>query len=315
MEIRIGTSGYSYPGPPPKGWSGVFYPRSKGRRFDQLEYYSRFFDLVEINSTFYSSPAPAMADGWVRKTPAGFLFSVKLWQKFTHAGKINQPAAGKKEEWKPWTRPDVDLFRSGIDPLARSGKLGALLAQYPPGFHCTPENVEKLIETLKSFRDYPKVVELRHRSWSDRAEETQAMLGEHGAGLALIDEPKFDSSIRQQFEAAGDTLYFRAHGRNAEKWWKHRESWERYDYCYSWEEVREMAHQLRTATAARPGPKKALVLFNNHARSQAVANALMLSREMGLPLHAAPGEAFAKAFPQLAGILPAPPDPPLSLNS
>src|SRR5437773_11986026 len=82
-KIKIGTSGYSYPGPAPKGWAGTFYP-VQGRRFDALEYYSRFFDVVEINSSFYRPPAPAMAEAWVGKTPDDFEFAVKLWQKFTH---------------------------------------------------------------------------------------------------------------------------------------------------------------------------------------------------------------------------------------
>src|ERR671924_609143 len=87
QQIRIGTSGYSYPGPPPKGWSGVFYPQNRGKRFDPLEYYSQIFNVVEINSSFYGPPSEKMAEAWVRKTPADFAFTVKLWQKFTHPKK------------------------------------------------------------------------------------------------------------------------------------------------------------------------------------------------------------------------------------
>lgn len=295
--LRIGTSGYSYPGPPPKGWFGVFYPQTKGKRFDALEYYSQFFDTVEINSSFYGPPTLSMANAWVGKTPAGFEFAVKLWQKFTHPSKIGQ--GGSEGRWEAITQDDIALVRTGIQPLAESGKLGALLLQYPAGFYCSPENIEKLASTLRAFSEYPKVVELRHRSWSDSGEKTKALLEEYGASLALIDEPKFESSIRQSFEPVGHLLYFRAHGRNAAKWWQHGESWERYDYCYSWDEIKGFAQKLKTATAG-PGVQKALVFFNNHARAQSIANALMLLHEMGTDFKATPSEGLVQAFPQIA---------------
>jgi uncharacterized protein YecE (DUF72 family) len=303
-QFGIGTSGYSYPGPSPKGWAGVFYP-IKGKRFDALEYYSRFFDTVEINSSFYGPPSPAMAEGWVRKTPDDFQFSLKLWQKFTHARKVNQPGAAPNDAWEAVTQADVDVFRSGIEPLARSGKLGALLLQYPAGFYATAENMEKLAATLRTFQDYPQVVELRHRSWSDAATETGSLLEGHRAGLALIDEPKFESSIRQEPKAVGETLYFRAHGRNAAKWWTHSESWERYDYCYSSEEIKALAERLRTVLRASPRVKTVKIYFNNHARASAAVNALMLLHELGLKVKSAPGAELLAAFPQLAQIFPA----------
>ena len=146
-------------------------------------------------------------------------------------------------------------------------------------------------------------MELRHRSWSDRIEQTKVFLQEHGASLVLIDEPKFASSIRQRFEPVGEILYFRAHGRNAANWWNHKDSWERYDYCYSWDEIKEIARKLKGATSGRPGLGKALVFFNNHARGQAAANAFMLQHELGIPINASPIEALTSAFPQISDIV------------
>src|SRR5919108_2303649 len=234
QQIRIGTSGYSYPAPPPKGWSGVFYPQNRGKRFDPLEYYSQIFNVVEINSSFYGPPSEKMAEAWVRKTPADFAFTVKLWQKFTHPKKIGQGTS--RGEWEAINKDDLDLFRAGIQPLADSGKLAAILLQYPAGFYCSPENIEKLHTTLNYFPQYPRAVELRHKSWSERAEETTALLEQNESTWVFIDEPKFASSARQNFDPVGKMLYFRAHGRNVQKWWNHKESWERYDYCYSREE-------------------------------------------------------------------------------
>ena len=73
-DIKIGTSGYSYPGPPPKGWYGAFYPDKKTKGFDELKYYSQVFNTCEINSTFYRPPTPAITTTWATKTPDDFLF-------------------------------------------------------------------------------------------------------------------------------------------------------------------------------------------------------------------------------------------------
>lgn len=296
-QIRIGSSGYSYPGPPPKGWFGAFYPEISAKRIDQLEYYSELFNVVEINSSFYGPPSEKVAQAWVRKTPADFVFTVKLWQKFTHPSKIGQ--RGSSEEWKPIDRDDLELFQAGLQPLAEAGKLGALLLQYPAGFHCSPENLDKLQNSLAYFPHYPKAVELRHKSWSESGEETGALLEQHRATWVLIDEPKFASSIRQKFEPVGGMLYFRAHGRNAQKWWNHKESWERYDYCYSRDEIKKMADRIKDATA-KPGTQRAFIFFNNHARANAAVNAIMLSQELQIPLKAMPSEALVAKFPQLA---------------
>ncbi|HWP59652.1 MAG TPA: DUF72 domain-containing protein [Candidatus Acidoferrales bacterium] len=297
QSIRIGTAGYSYPGPPPKGWHGAFYPQARGKRIDELEYYSRIFNTVEINSSFYGPPSARMAHAWVTKTPEDFLFTLKLWQKFTHPEKIGQGRSTGR--WEPFTQADVDLFKTGIQPLAEAAKLGALVLQYPAGFYCNPENVERLSGTLRAFADYPKAVELRHRSWSDKLGQTRALLEEHGASWVLIDEPKFATSIRQPFEAIGDILYFRAHGRNAQAWWRHDESWQRYDYLYSREEIQRIAEKLKNA-AAKPGVRQTFAVFNNHARANAAVNAIMLAQELNVPLRSLPNEGLIARFPALA---------------
>jgi uncharacterized protein YecE (DUF72 family) len=127
---------------------------------------------------------------------------------------------------------------------------------------------------------------------------------ENRASGVLIDEPKFSSSIRQDFAALGEIFYFRAHGRNAKTWWRPQESWERYDYCYSRDEIKKIAERIKTANNA-PGIKKGYAFFNNHARASAAANAIMLSQELGLRLKAMPSEAMLAKFPQLVNVEPA----------
>ncbi|HSE85472.1 MAG TPA: DUF72 domain-containing protein [Candidatus Binatia bacterium] len=299
QSLLIGTAGYSYPGPPPKGWFGAFYPQVKGKGFDELKYYAQIFNAVEINFTFYRPPSPVVAKGWIDKTPDDFNFAIKLWQKFTHPMKIGRKSA--EDQWQPATPDDVDEFRRGLQPLAETGRLGALLLQYPTGFHCTPENMEKVATILQAFYDYPKVVELRHQSWDESSPEIRALLEENRASGVLIDEPKFASSIRQDAVPIGEIFYFRAHGRNAKTWWRPKESWERYDYCYSRDEIKKMAERIKIA-ASTPGIKKGFAFFNNHARANAPANAIMLSQELGLRLKAMPTEAMLAKFPQLVNV-------------
>jgi uncharacterized protein YecE (DUF72 family) len=200
------------------------------------------------------------------------------------------------EKWEPVSQRDFDEFRAGILPLAEAGKLGVLLFQYPISFHYSPENIESIEKVLRSFYDYNKVVELRHKSWGEEGAEIKRLLENYRASEVLIDEPKFATSIRQQPEVIGDILYFRSHGRNAKKWWHAKESWERYDYLYSRAEIKQHAKRIKAA-ASTPGVKKALAFYS---RANAPANAIMLSQELGVRLKGMPSETNFPALMQAA---------------
>jgi uncharacterized protein YecE (DUF72 family) len=292
MELRIGTSGWHYPGG--RGtWDGIFYPRAEDRRrgFDELAFYAERFNTVEINSTFYGQPRAAVSLGWVRRTPDRFEFSVKLFQKFTH------PATAL--DTTPIGAADVDAFKGGIEPIAAAGKLGALLAQFPSRFHDTPEARGYLAWLLKTFAEFPLAVELRHRSWSDAREEIEALLAASGASWAQIDEPKFGSSIRQSLAPNAEAfLYVRLHGRNAAEWWDHEESEDRYNYLYSDDELAPIVDRLR---AARHQVRKLYLYMNNHFAAQAVANATMVREMLEEPVTARMPPELVEAYPQLEG--------------
>ena len=96
---------------------------------------------------------------------------------------------GSEDLWEPPTQKDFDDFRSGILPLAEAGKLGVLLLQYPAGFHCSPENLEKVQDTLRRFYDYPKAVELRHRSWNENSVEVEPLLLQNRASGFSLTNP------------------------------------------------------------------------------------------------------------------------------
>ena len=316
--LRIGTSGWNYPAG--RGtWNGVFYPpaRRRPKGFDELAFYARHFNTVEVNSTFYGQPRASVSRAWAGRTPADFEFSIKLYQKFTHPGMYEErvtgslPAdiraadRGSEGAWleaiaKP-NQADLDEFRRGVDPLAEAGKLGALLAQFPPSFKDTPASRDYVAGLLGFFAGYQMAVELRHRSWSDRLGDTLALLNEFQAAWVQIDEPKFKFSIRQNYLPNVQGFYYmRLHGRNAAQWWRHGQAEDRYNYLYTADELREFSE---TADAARRLVKKVYLYTNNHFSAQSVANAAMIKRQLGEPLEGEYPEAFLARYPALAGAI------------
>jgi len=277
-KIYIGTSGWSYP----KGegtWTGYFYPKGK---INELEYYSQFFNTVEINSSFYRPPNPGYVYNWVRRVPQGFLFTVKLWQKFTHP-KMYEEATGEEAVI---SLQDIDLFKKSIDPLVKYDKLGALLAQFPPSFRNDSFGQQIINAISRAFGQYRLGVELRNRSWSDDP-SIATLLKENNVAWVQIDEPKFKSSIAQELPITSDMAYFRFHGRNAETWWT-GDSETRYKYLYSSEEIGELADRVKS-TAEQT--KLLFALFNNHWRGYAPRNAVDLKKTLELPFQELPIQA------------------------
>jgi uncharacterized protein YecE (DUF72 family) len=302
-DIRIGTSGWNYP--TGKGtWNGIFYPsrtrpRARGApKFDELTFYAEHFDTVEINSSFYGVPSAETTRGWATRTPSGFEFSLKLFQKFTHPEMFHK-ASGQD----PWDlgKKDVDEFRRALDPLASAEKLGALLAQFPASFKNEPDSRGYLEWLLEQFKAYRVAVELRHRSWSDNPLETLSLLDASNAAWTQIDEPKFRLSIRQDLKPNVRSFYYlRLHGRNAAQWWKHEKSEDRYNYLYTAEELEPFAE---AAEAASQRVRKAYLYTNNHFSAKSVANAAVLKHQLGQPLPGEYPEDFIERFPDLKGLV------------
>ncbi len=309
--LRIGTSGWSYPSGPGT-WNGIFYPAAaaaRTRHFDELAYYAEHFDTVEVNSSFYRLPDPAVTRTWARRTPPAFDFSLKLYQKFTHPGMHER--AGRSHPTPDVeigavpavTLADVEMFKAAVGPLADAGKLGALLAQFPPSFRDSDETRRYLAWLLDAFKGYPMAVELRHRSWSDRAAQTLDLLTGRGAAWAQIDEPKFRFSIRQNLLPNLRGLYYmRLHGRNAEQWWTHDHPDDRYNYLYSADEVGGIAD---TIASVRRLVQRMYVYLNNHFAAKAVANAAALRHAAGQKVPGPYGPEMLRRYPFLAGYVTA----------
>jgi uncharacterized protein YecE (DUF72 family) len=309
MSVHVGTSGWSYPSGKGK-WNGLFYPATRSKRagtagFDELRFYAEHFDTVEVNTTFYGQPRPDVTAGWAERTPPGFRFSLKLYQKFTHP-KMFREAALKSAPGSEGplldllamvTQSDIDEFRAGIEPIANAGKLAALLAQFPPSFKSTPASRDYLQQLLGLFGNYPMAVELRHSSWSDAFAETLQILNGFGAAWAQIDEPKFRFSIRQNaLPNVTGFYYMRLHGRNAAQWWRHAQSEDRYNYLYSGEELREFSD---TAGAAKALVRKAYLYMNNHFAAKSVVNAVMLKAQLGEPIEGEYPAELVQHYPEI----------------
>ena len=313
MALRIGTSGWSYPSGKGK-WNGLFYPATRSKKagtagFDELRFYAEHFDTVEVNTTFYGQPRAEVARSWVERTPPGFEFSLKLYQKFTHP-KMFREAALKRAPGSEGplldllaqvTQADIDEFRTGIEPLASSGRLGALLAQFPASFKDSPASRDYLAQLLNAFDDYPIAVELRHKSWSDTIGDTLSMLNAFGAAWVQIDEPKFRFSIRQNYLPNVSSFYYmRLHGRNAKAWWRHEASEDRYNYLYSPKELREFSD---IAGAAQALVKKSYLYAKNHFASKSVVNAVMIKAQLGQPIEGEYPPELIEHYPDISDLV------------
>lgn len=312
-NIRIGTSGWNYPSG--KGtWNGIFYPPSRRRPtgFDELAFYAEHFDTVEVNSTFYGQPRAEVTRAWAARTPPRFEFSIKLYQKFTHPRMFRErlarglpgEAARELALLDALAQPneaDIDAFRRGIDPLASSGRLGALLAQFPASFKGSPASRDYLAGLLRAFAGYPVAVELRHKTWSDQMGDTLTLLNTFGAAWVHIDEPTFRFSIRQNdLPNVQGFYYMRLHGRNAATWWQHAKAEDRYDYLYSAGELKAFTD---TAGAAKSLVKKLYLYTNNHFSAKSVANAAMIKHQLGEPVEGEYSTEFLARYPALAGVV------------
>lgn len=241
--ILLGTSGFSY-----KDWVGPVYPEDLPN-YRWLPFIADRVDTLELNVTYYRVPAKRTVQGWVDRTPDDFLFSVKAHKSITHERK----------------EPDFDAFRQGISPLVEAGKLACILAQFPYSFHPSPDNQDYIHRVREGFPETPLVIEFRDHGWV--TEGTFSLLEELDLGFCCVDEPPLRGLMPPVARATSDVAYVRFHGRNMEQWWEHEHAWQRYDYSYDEDELREWApriHKLNEQAATT------LVYANNHYRGQSL---------------------------------------------
>jgi uncharacterized protein YecE (DUF72 family) len=256
-HLLIGPAGWSYP-----DWSGYVYPSPRSKGFHEATFLAQFFDTIEINTSFYHPIRPDHAAAWINRVaenPA-FLFTAKLWQRFTH-----EPSA---------TLEDERAVRAGFDVLRDANKLGAVLLQFPFSFHRSPESVAHLSALLQRFADFPLVVELRHASW--QSPDTLKLLRDYHAGFCNIDQPIIGNSLKPAAESTSPIGYVRFHGRRYDTWFSDDpaiSAHERYNYLYSPDELDPWVARIRSV---QQQSRNTFVVTNNHYQGKAVVNALQL---------------------------------------
>jgi uncharacterized protein YecE (DUF72 family) len=271
---------------------GVFYPDDARTPEGRLRYYSSLFPLVEIDSTYYALPTPQVAEGWVDRTPDGFVFDVKAFALMTgHPTEVARlprilrdalpeslssakrlsatdlPAELEDEVWR--------LFRDACEPLRLSGKLGAVFLQYAPWVvpdKDTPAMLERAIARLPLL---PIAVEFRNASWmSDRLRDrTWALLAKLGLSYVAVDEPQgTPTSVPPFVHVTRSSLaVIRLHGQRADTWAARGvPAVEKYRYLYSQAELDAWVSKI---IAAAEAADRLHVVFNNCYANYGAVNA------------------------------------------
>jgi len=191
-EVRVGCSGWVY-----ASWREGIYDGVPQARW--LERYAEVFDTVEVNATFYRLIKRSTVEGWVERTPPGFLFAVKGSRYLTHIRRLREIEQGLERFWEP------------LEPLCESGKLGPVLWQLPGNFHRDDAVLAAALEQLP--RPARHCFEFRHPSWFEPA--VMRLLESHGASLVI---PHDGRRPLPQARPVGEVAYLRLHhgarGRN-----------------------------------------------------------------------------------------------------
>jgi len=237
-SIRIGTSGWTY-----SHWKGPFYP-SDCPKNRWLEYYSRHFDTVELNATFYRQPKPITFTNWKKRTPDLFLWSVKASRYITHVKRLKD--AGDS------------LERFYESALLLGSKLGPILIQLPPGLKYDQDLVEEFMAGLNPSLRH--VMEVRNASWMNDTFFQQ--LESHGVAFCIS-----DTAGRYPYKetVTADFVYVRLHG-----------SRKLYASEYTEEELAGWAEKIGRFKA------DVFLYFDNDFKGYAVANARRLKQMLGL---------------------------------
>ena len=276
--------------------AGVFYPARVTSAEGRLRHYASRFPLVEVDSTYYAIPARRTAELWVERTPDDFTFDVKAHALMTgQPSEVNRLPAALRDALPAAlaTRPRIyaaDLpgelrdavwggFLDAIAPVRDSGRLGALLLQFPRWFTPTRENALLLEDARRRLEGWHPAVEFRNRLWFEgrlRA-RTLALLRSNDLAYVAVDSPPgFESSVPAVAEATAKRLaVVRFHGRNTATWEaKVTQVSQRFRYLYT---EAQLAVWLPAIRALSEQAEEVHLVFNNCYGNYATTNALEMA--------------------------------------
>jgi len=293
-DILIGMGGWALP-----AFEGTFYPVNAGKGFRKLEYYSQFFDMVEVNATFYTlALSPQQVRRWVAEVSGNknFTFTVKLFQAFTHK--------------RNGTAGDAKTVHTMLDPLVDAGVMGGLVLQFPHSFLRTKQSEEYLKRLSKTFEAFKRFIEVRHDSWNHP--DAFKFLQEHDFHLINVDLPAIKRHMPLTNEVWSGSAYFRLMGRNSDSWDKGGVQ-ERYHYNYSAEELEDFVKRIESVQRSA---ERTFVVFHNDPNANSPVNGFQLKRLIDKKKQIAVPESLTKKFSGLSEIpdvkiIPGRPEGPL----
>jgi uncharacterized protein YecE (DUF72 family) len=297
-KILVGTASWSDP-----GFVERWYPK-KLPAADRLPWYAQHFDLVEVNSTFYSAPEPRMVERWCAATPDDFTFDVKLHQLFSfHStpAKLLPPdmqncvktdAKGKVKPTRDVEEALLKIFLRAAAIFRVAGKMGVLLLQLSPAFSPRKHELKELEPLIDTLNGCELAIEFRNRNWAigDQLQSTIDFVRNHGAIFVNVDAPSSDhfTVMRSDMDEVTNSsvAYLRLHGRNAKAYISGKTVAARFDYDYNEKEIAEVAQ--RSKKLAREA-RDVHVIFNNNNLDYAPRAALRLRKALGQMVNAPAG--------------------------
>jgi len=302
-KILVGTASWSDP-----GFVEHWYPK-KMPAGQRLQWYAQHFQMVEVNSTFYSVPEPKMVERWCAGTPGDFTFDVKLHQLFSfHSTPVKllppelQKRAETDDKGNVKSTPELQeallkVFLRAMSIFHDAGKLGVFLLQLSPAFSPRKHQLNELEPLIEMLSDYDLAIELRNRNWAvdNQLQSTIDFLQKHQVIFVNVDAPASDHFMVMPSDVDAVTnpklAYLRLHGRNAKAYITRKTVAARFDYDYSENEIAQIAQRSsRLGKEAR----ELHVIFNNNNLDYAPRAALRLRKALGqiVKLPAQTGELF-----------------------
>ena len=287
-DIRVGTASWTDKTLIESGW----YPPEANNAEKRLRYYTRQFPLVEVDSSYYALPAEQTAAAWAHRSPKGFTFNIKAFSLFTqHPTRVAalprdlRPAVEKAVGGKPNVYlKDVDpavtdeaweRFLTALEPLRQTGRLGAILFQFPQWFVIGRARKEYILLVAERVAPRQVCIEFRNKTWmsEDNREETLKFLTDHQLPYVCVDEPQgYPSSVPPVLAATAPLAVVRMHGHSDK--WDSRNIQEKFRYRYPEKELREWAPRVRQVAGDADTTH---VLFNNCYADDAQVNARQLA--------------------------------------
>lgn len=240
-----------------KDWGAAFYPRGMKKGF--LEYLSREFDTVEVNTSFYHLPRASTFASWRDETPERFVFAVKMSRYITHQLRLQK------------CRRPLARFLNAAKELR--GKFAVVLIQLPPSLRFDRTVLKTFLDELKAVGTRLGVrtrfaLEPRHRSWMENGNEVRELLRKHKVALVFPHSARIPSFPPEDDSILTNIVYVRFHGPS--------------EFAAS----RYGPHRLRPwATRIQKWQKKGLtvyVYFNNDVHGHAIDDARTLKHLCGI---------------------------------